>query len=233
MFWNDGICSWIFILLSSLSIVSAMVCGKAASGLERILCGVMVKKNSQESIDRYTGYCIITEILLEMALNTMQSISCSWIDSHHFWKRRNCGWQAFSLFRTMFSTLLTFSLKTNFRLFHAERVSRRQYQIWWKWLKVLQMGRKTLCEKEKLLILSNFFFSQSVFKLIVLQTRKNNGLFGNLLILSQTSPGFYVSEVQIFRNAWLPSGERFGLVTWLSWVGYPLDANFLSAYFHC
>ena len=39
-------------------------------------------------------------------------------------------------------------------------------------------GQKTLWEKEKLLVTSNFSFSRSVFKKLVLQTRKNQGLFG-------------------------------------------------------
>ena len=39
-------------------------------------------------------------------------------------------------------------------------------------------GLKTLWEKEKLLVTSNFSFSHSVFKRFVLQTRKNQGLFG-------------------------------------------------------
>ena len=38
---------------------------------------------------------------------------------------------------------------------------------------------KTLLEKEKLLFTSNFSFSRSVFKRLVLQTRKSQGLFGN------------------------------------------------------
>ena len=38
--------------------------------------------------------------------------------------------------------------------------------------------QKTLREKEKLLITSNFSFSHSVFKGFVLQTCKNQGLFG-------------------------------------------------------
>ena len=38
-------------------------------------------------------------------------------------------------------------------------------------------------EKEKLLVTSNFSFSYSVFKTLVLQTRKNQGLFGKGLIL--------------------------------------------------
>ena len=39
-------------------------------------------------------------------------------------------------------------------------------------------GYETQWEKEKLLITSNFSFSHSVFKRLVLQTRKNQGLFG-------------------------------------------------------
>ena len=35
---------------------------------------------------------------------------------------------------------------------------------------------KTLLEKEKLLVMSNFSFSHSVFKGLVLNTRKNQGL---------------------------------------------------------
>ena len=37
-------------------------------------------------------------------------------------------------------------------------------------------GKKTLREKEKLLVTSNFSFSHSVFKRLVLQTSKNRGL---------------------------------------------------------
>ena len=40
------------------------------------------------------------------------------------------------------------------------------------------IGQKTLWEKEKLLVKSNFSFSRSVFKRLVLHTRKNQGLFG-------------------------------------------------------
>ena len=40
------------------------------------------------------------------------------------------------------------------------------------------MGEKTLWAKEKLLVTSNFSFSHSVFERLVLQTRKNQGLFG-------------------------------------------------------
>ena len=43
-------------------------------------------------------------------------------------------------------------------------------------------GLKILCEKEKLLVTSNFSFSHSVFKRPVLQTRENQGLFGKGLM---------------------------------------------------
>ena len=39
-------------------------------------------------------------------------------------------------------------------------------------------GLKALWEKEKLLIISNISFCHSVYKRLVLQTRKNQGLFG-------------------------------------------------------
>ena len=38
--------------------------------------------------------------------------------------------------------ILTLSQTTNFRLFQTERLCRRQFQIWWKWQKVLQTSRK-------------------------------------------------------------------------------------------
>ena len=47
---------------------------KAASGLERIMCRVLIKE-PQESMDRGTGRHDVTEILLKMAFNTTQSIN--------------------------------------------------------------------------------------------------------------------------------------------------------------
>ena len=58
---------------------------------------------------------------------------------------------------------LTHYQTTNFRPFKTERVCRWQFQIWWKWQKVIQMV-ETLWEKEKLHVTSNFSFSHSVFK---------------------------------------------------------------------
>ena len=57
-------------------------------------------------------------------------------------------------------------------------------------------GYKTLWEKEKLLIVSNFSFSHSVFKILVLQTRKKPGLNWERVKVQQ-APGFYMSAVQV------------------------------------
>ena len=43
---------------------------------------------------------------------------------------------------------LTLSQTTYFRLFQTERLCRRQFQIWWKWKKVFQTGRKH-CQKRR------------------------------------------------------------------------------------
>ena len=48
------------------------------------------------------------------------------------------------------------------------------------WMKMEESSSdvlKTQWEKEKLLVTSDFSFSHSVFKRLVLQTRKNHGLF--------------------------------------------------------
>ena len=66
---------------------------------------------------------------------------------------------------------------TNFRLFQTERVCRRQFQIRRKWKKVIQTGRKHW-EKEKLLFMSNFSFSHSVFKRLVSQGHQKVSLCG-------------------------------------------------------
>ena len=60
-------------------------------------------------------------------------------------------------------------------------------------------GQKTLWEKEKLLVTSNFSFSHSVFKRLELQTRKNQGLFGKGLILYQTTH-FRLVQIDAFAD---------------------------------
>ena len=49
-------------------------------------------------------------------------------------------------------------------------------------------GWKALWEKDKLLITSNFSFSQSVFERLVLQILKNQGLFGKGLMTTKKKP---------------------------------------------
>ena len=53
--------------------------------------------------------------------------------------------------------------------------------------KSFQKGYKTLWEKEKLLVTSNFSFSHSVFKRHILYTRKNQDLFGKGLRQAMTT----------------------------------------------
>ena len=55
-------------------------------------------------------------------------------------------------------------------------------------------GQKTLWEKEKLLVTSNFSFSLSVFKRPVVQTRKNQGLFGKGLKAYVTNINSFVAS---------------------------------------
>ena len=54
-------------------------------------------------------------------------------------------------------------------------------------------GLKTLWEKVKLLVMSNFFFSHSVFKRLVLETHKNQGLLGKALNELKTVDGNYIN----------------------------------------
>ena len=80
------------------------------------------------------------------------------------------------------SDWLTHYQTTNFRLFQTERVCRRQFQIWRKWKKVIQMGRKHCGKRRNLLVTSNFSFSHSVFKRLVSQGRQKLSLCANELM---------------------------------------------------
>ena len=57
-----------------------------------------------------------------------------------------------------------------------------------------QRGRKYCGEKEKFLDMSNFFFSRSVFKRPVLQTRKNQCLFGKGLSFFPVKPTYKTGQ---------------------------------------
>ena len=63
-------------------------------------------------------------------------------------------------------------------------------------------GLKTLWEKKKLLVKCNFYFSPSVFKRLVQQTHKNQGLFGKGLILSNNKKidGVRGREVELWPH---------------------------------
>ena len=63
-------------------------------------------------------------------------------------------------------------------------------------------GYKTLWEKEKLLVTSNFSFSRSVFKRLVLQTRKNQGLFGKGLTNYHTMLHFEAPKIYSGGKVW-------------------------------
>ena len=71
-------------------------------------------------------------------------------------KVENAGNQHFLLFSKCFLPIikrfsdfyLTLCQMTNFRLFQTEKVCRRQFQVWWKWHKNLQKGRK-YCGKRR------------------------------------------------------------------------------------
>ena len=78
-----------------------------------------------------------------------------------------------------------------------------------------QNGQKTLWEKEKSLITSNFSFSHSVLKRLVLQTRKNQGLFGKARIksafnLDDTNMTSYSLILDIFLENSLSNDELVG-----------------------
>ena len=75
-----------------------------------------------------------------------------------------------------------------------------------KWQKVLWKGRKHLGGEEKVFFKCNFSFSHSVFKRLVLQARKNQGLFGK---------GFNIKNAFSLRKedykpltTWYPVGEN-------------------------
>ena len=115
--------------------------------------------------------------------------------------------------RTITKYDLTHYQTTNFRLFQTERVCRRQFQIWRKWQKVIQMGRKHW-EKEKLLVMSNFSFSPSVFKRLVSKGHQMVLLCGNGLILPPVLWQKLVFSTQMDtsdKNQWT-HGQTDGLI---------------------
>ena len=82
---------------------------------------------------------------------------------------------------------------TNFRHFQAEESADDNFRFDENGQR-FPKGKKTLWEKEKLLITSNFSISLSVFKRLVLQTRKNQGLFGKGLMYLNFYISWFVSS---------------------------------------
>ena len=94
---------------------------------------------------------------------------------------------------------LTISHTTNFILFQTERACMRQFQICLKWQKDLQMGRKH-CRKRRNCSLRAISPFPSVFKILLLQTCKNQGLFGKGFTLYHTIPTLNDLETRSLLN---------------------------------
>ena len=60
---------------------------------------------------------------------------------YHWFRRKNLQEKNY-VSHPLIKRDLTLSQTTLFRIVQIERVCRRQFQIWWKWQKVIQMGRK-------------------------------------------------------------------------------------------
>ena len=74
--------------------------------------------------------------------------------------------------------ILTLSQTTNFGLVQTDKSLQTTISNLMKIAEISTNGWKTLWEKKKLLVTSDFFFSHSVFKRLVLQTHKTQGFFG-------------------------------------------------------
>ena len=81
---------------------------------------------------------------------------------------------------------LTLSQTTNFRLSQTQRLCRRQFQLWWKWQQIFQKGRKRCGKRRNCSLRAISSFPAVFFDRLILQTRKNQGLFGKGLKRLQT-----------------------------------------------
>ena len=93
---------------------------------------------------------------------------------------------------------LTHYQTTNFRLFQIERVCRRQFQIWQKWQKVIQTGRKH-CGKRRNCSLQAI----SPFPTVFSQGHQKVSLCGNGLTLSPNKSWFlHVCSISLLKTQW-------------------------------
>ena len=78
-------------------------------------------------------------------------------------------------------------------------------------------GWKTM-EKEKLLVMSNFSFFCRVFKRLVLQTHKNQGLFGKGLILYHTIHNLIALKEEAFREQFFQHFQKIYSAIFSFWA---------------
>ena len=95
---------------------------------------------------------------------------------------------------------LTLSQTINFRLFQTQKTLQTTISSLMKMAESYPNGKKTLWEKEKLLVTSNFSFSHSIFKRLKLQTRKNQGLFGKRLSNNENKSTQNKLQIQQFAS---------------------------------
>ena len=75
---DDSHCDRIHSSLSAVRCFNNGYVGKQPVALKEYFTEYLLKE-FQERMDRYTGNCNIPEILLKIALNTIQSISPQWV----------------------------------------------------------------------------------------------------------------------------------------------------------
>ena len=74
------------------------------------------------------------------------------------------GWPRSILFAGALNHPLTLSHTTNFGRFQTGRVCRQQFQIWWKWQKVPQLGRKNTVGKGEIARYEQFLLFPQCFQ---------------------------------------------------------------------
>ena len=155
--------------------------------------------------------CLVLSELKEFTGNSNTWILLWWVENTVA-KGENVGYQDFSPFPQCFqkaflSKLLKLGIvwlrvilyvcacvlvipfpKRQILDFLTERVCRQQFQIWWKLQKAIWTDRKHCRKRRNSSLRAIFFFSHSVFKRLVLQTRKKQGLFGRGLKYVLSSP---------------------------------------------
>ena len=138
-----------------------------------------------------------------------------------------CGWTSFWNDQNVFSPFPN----DKFQTLPNQRSLKTTILSLMKIAKSYPKGLKSLWENEKLLVLSNFSFSHRVFQRLLLQTRKNQGLFGKGITLNMILFWIFKDWNVFFRYFRLRSGCK-----WLthSHTITPFDAPGKQAFWkHC